>query len=236
MLLTLLALAVPLPALAISESDSVAQPGPAAISVSAALDSCGVLDGGIVCKINVAYSQIPGATSYSATVTAANGSVTDYGTVGANATTLYVPYAGDGGYRIRITAYGTPEHATEDSDDQGEVIASGVSRPGTEEGAPRTRRNVKSIQRRRVAMARLQSQPIATPAPTCEAASAPEPAPTSEPEPLPEQPPEDLDAENPDEDADGVLDADEQAAYDAAVAAQLAAVEPAVADPAPAAC
>lgn len=136
-LLTLLALAVPLPALAISESDSVAQPGPAAISVSAALDSCGVLDGGIVCKINVAYSQIPGATSYSATVTAANGSVTDYGTVGANATTLYVPYAGDGGYRIRITAYGTPEHATEDSDDQGEVIASGVSRPGTEEGAPR---------------------------------------------------------------------------------------------------
>ncbi len=91
MLLTSLALAVPLPALAISESDSVAQPGPAAISVSAALDSCGVLDGGIVCKINVAYSQIPGATSYSATVTAANGSVTDYGTVGANATTLYVP-------------------------------------------------------------------------------------------------------------------------------------------------
>ncbi len=100
------------------------------------------------------------------------------------------------------------------------MIASRVSRPGTEEGAPRI----------------APEREIDSPAPTCEAASAPEPAPTSEPEPLPEQPPEDLDAENPDEDADGVLDADEQAAYDAAVAAQLAAVEPAVADPAPAAC
>lgn len=258
-LLALMALAVPLPALAVSDQalEPAVVPGPAAISVSAALDSCGVMDRAIVCKINVAYTQIPGATSYGATVTAAGGSVTDLGAVGANATTVYVPYTGDGGYSVRITAYGAPEEPSAEGDENegAEVIATGVARSGDQEARPRNAAEASEGESDAEATGRdaettpieasdgqLQAEaatPAAeTPAPACEQQPAPAPAPPPLPEapPLPEPPPEDLDPENPDEDADGIADADEKAAYDEALAAQQAAAAQPPPVPAPAAC
>ncbi len=249
LILALLALAVPLPALAISERsvDAEAQRALASIAVSASLDTCGVLEVDIVCKINVSFSPVPGATSYSASVTAADGAVTDHGSIGAGGATLFVPYAGDGAYSVRIVAYGPPLDPT-DADDQGEVIATGVARPPSDESEPTEaskpeppRQNEAEAVGRDAASAALegsanelqtetapQSTEAGLPAePGCEQPSADAPAPGSGAE-LPEAPPEDLDPENPDEDADNILDADERLAYDEAVAAIAAAGESAV--------
>src|SRR5215208_6001877 len=131
-LLTLLALAAPLPAFAISDQafePVTADPGPAAISVSTSLDSCGVLDDGVVCKLDVSFNSIPNADSYTATVTRADGSVIDYGGVGAGGTSLWIPYVGAGNYSVKITAYGEPD-TPDDPDGRGDVIATGNSRGG----------------------------------------------------------------------------------------------------------
>ena len=64
MLLALLALAAPLPAFAISDQalkPMSADPGPAALSVSASLDSCGVLTDNVVCKLDVSFNPLPDA-------------------------------------------------------------------------------------------------------------------------------------------------------------------------------
>ena len=112
MLLTLLALAAPLPAMALNSDGSepvTATPAPAALSVSTSLDSCGIVNAQVVCKLNVSFNPIDGADTYSATVTRADGSVVDYGGVGIGGASLWVPYVGPGGYSVRISAYGTPE-------------------------------------------------------------------------------------------------------------------------------
>ena len=249
LILALLALAVPLPALAISDQSVDAEAGAtvATIPVSASLDTCGVLAVDIVCKINVSFPPVPGATSYSASVTAANGSVTDQGSVGAGAATLFDPYSGDGGYSVRIVAYGPPADPA-DADDQGEIIATGVSRSPSDDAesqadpkpAP-TRENDVEAAGRDATEATVESSDGALQTETAaQSNGTPPPAPVCEPPPpepaqpaLPEPPPEDLDPENPDEDADGVLDADEKLAYDEAVAAQGAAgTDPAAAPPA----
>ena len=136
MLLTLLALAVP-PAFAISDDalNTVAT-GPAAIEVSTTLDSCGTLDNGIVCKLDVSFDPIENAASYSATITRADGSVIDYGTVGPGGTSLWVPYVGSGNYSVRITAYGEPE-SPDDADGRGDVLAVGSSNEGRNRGEAR---------------------------------------------------------------------------------------------------
>ncbi len=160
LILALLALAVPLPALAISDQSVDAEAGPAvaAIPVSASLDTCGVLAVEIVCKINVSFPPVPGATSYSASVTAADGSVTDHGSVGAGAATLFVPYAGDGGYSVRIVAYGPPADPA-DADDQGEIIATGVSRSPSDDAESQER---PSQSRRARTRSRLQAATLPT--------------------------------------------------------------------------
>ena len=130
MLLTLLALAAVLPAFAISDRalETVStDPGPTALSVSASLDSCGVLSDKVVCKLDVSFNPLPNADSYSASVTSADGSVTDYGTVGAGGTSIWVPYVGAGSYSVKITAYGAPERAS-DRDGRGHVVATETSR------------------------------------------------------------------------------------------------------------
>jgi hypothetical protein len=101
-----LALAVPLPAFALTSGD--AAPAPAALSVSVSLDQCGLIETEVVCKLDASYGEIPGATSYTASVTRADGSVVDYGVVGGGATSLWVPYVGAGTYSVRIAAYGDP--------------------------------------------------------------------------------------------------------------------------------
>jgi hypothetical protein len=122
--LTLLALAVAPAAFALDSGGSnwADQAAPASLNVSTSLDSCGLGGYQVICKLDVSYSSAPGASSYTATVTDANGTVTDYGAVGAGSTTLYVPYVGPGSYSVRITAYGTPPQPG----GRGNVIATGT--------------------------------------------------------------------------------------------------------------
>ena len=104
-----LALVVPLPALALTgETASGGLPRAGQLGVSASLDSCGVLEASVVCKIDATFNAVDGATSYTASVTRADGSVVDYGEIsGGGATSFWVPYAGDGTYTVTISAYGS---------------------------------------------------------------------------------------------------------------------------------
>lgn len=237
MLLTLLALAAPLPAFAISDQafePVTATPGPAAITVSTSLDSCGVLDDGVVCKIDVSFNAIPNADSYSATVTRADGSVIDYGGVGVGGTSLWVPYVGAGNYSVRITAYGEPD-SPNDPDGHGDVIATGYSRSGgkhqpKDRGADQQTTETTPTGRDPDA----QTNPDADGAPTSEigtSAAATEPTctttpaePPAAPPTPPTEPPLDTDPDNPDEDADGIPDEQEQVTYDQQMAEYQAAL------------
>ena len=102
-----LALAVPVPAFALGLTGQ-GSPAPGSLNASASLDSCGIFEQQIVCKVNVSFSQIPGADRYAASVTAPDGSVADYGDVGAGGAGLWVPYAGDGNYTVTVQAWGQP--------------------------------------------------------------------------------------------------------------------------------
>src|SRR5687767_7419806 len=135
-LLTLLALAAPAYAISDDAFNQVTTAAPSAITVSTSLDSCGILDNGVVCKLDVSFNSVPDADSYSATVTRADGSVIDYGSVGPGGTSLWVPYVGAGNYSVKITAYGEPDTPT-DTDGRGEVIATGYSQA---EGDEKNRR------------------------------------------------------------------------------------------------
>lgn len=225
--LALLALASPLPAFAISEEASKpvsADPGPAALVVSTALDSCGLLDNGVVCKLDVSYNEVDGAASYSAMVTRADGSVVDYGGVPAGGTSLWVPYVGSGNYSVRVTAYGEPD---EPSDDHGDVVAVGDSRPEGD-GQPRVTKDKAEEAERDAEIevsprgagdtgARSSDGPVET---EVGAAPAADPAcqAVSDLLPLPEEPPQDLDPNDLDEDDDTIDDQQERDEYAAAVA------------------
>jgi hypothetical protein len=255
-LLTLLALAAPLPAFAISDQalkPVSADPGPAALSVSASLDSCGVLSNEVVCKIDVSFNPLPNADSYSASVTRADGSVTDYGSVGPGGTSIWVPYVGAGSYNVRITAYGAPEKP-DDADGRGQVIAKGSSRgsswkPATKPDKPDkpegskdsadaeatvtevTGRTDPSATQNEDASGAATSEVGASPeAPTCTTTTTPAPDPATPPE----QPPPDLDPDNPDEDADGIPDEEEEATYQQELAEYQAALEAQANQPPPA--
>jgi hypothetical protein len=109
LLLATLALAAPLPAFGLSgEVQTAPEPAVADLGVSASLDSCGLLETQIVCQLSVSYATLPNATSYAASVTTPDGGVVDFGAVPAGGTSLTVPYAGNGNYGVRVTAYGTP--------------------------------------------------------------------------------------------------------------------------------
>ena len=102
-----LALAAPVPAFALGLTGQ-SSPAPGSLDASASLDSCGIFEQQIVCKVNVSFNQIPGADRYAANVTAPDGSVADYGDVGAGGGSLWVPYAGDGTYTVTVQAWGEP--------------------------------------------------------------------------------------------------------------------------------
>jgi hypothetical protein len=102
----LLALAAPLPAFALPGGEEVAQSP--SLSVSASLDTCGVAAEMVVCKIDASWNEIPGAERHAASVTRADGSVIDYGDVGAGGSSFWVPYAGNGTYTVSVSVYGTP--------------------------------------------------------------------------------------------------------------------------------
>jgi hypothetical protein len=229
-LLTLLALAASTPALATSDNGTEptsADRGPAALEVSTSLDSCGTLESKTICKLDVSYNTLPEATTYSASVTHADGSVVDYGTVAAGGTSLWVPYVGPGTYSVRVTAFGDPPRPK-----GGKPVLSTESSRAKSVAKPRKKKNRAKV-KARGATARVEAESrggapetdtgkvkaAAQAAPNCAAAA---PAPIA-PEPLPEPPPEDLDPANPDEDADGIPDEQERREYDAAVAERRAA-------------
>jgi hypothetical protein len=121
-----LALAVPVPALALTGGEGET---PAALSVSASLDTCGVAETTIVCKIDASWGSLEGAEYYTASVTRADGSVVDYGQVGAaTGTSLWVPYVGAGTYTVRVSAYGTPP-----DEEKPELIAEDTASSGGED-------------------------------------------------------------------------------------------------------
>jgi hypothetical protein len=126
-LLTLLALAATTPAFGLNSdgAEPVGAQTPVALSVSTSLDSCGLAGTDVVCKLDVSFDSVNGASSYSATVTRADGSVVDYGAIGAGGASLFVPYVGPGSYSVRVTAYGTPPH----TGGRGNVVASDSDHP-----------------------------------------------------------------------------------------------------------
>ena len=253
MLLALLALAAPLPAFAISDQalkPVSADPGPAALSVSASLDSCGVLATQVVCKLDVSFNPLENADSYSATVTAADGSVTDLGDVGPGGASLWVPYEGAGTYSVKITAYGAPTKP-DDPDGHGRVIATDVSPSSPWKHAKDARKKDEPKDQTDAATAETQvtgrtdpsaeqnsdadgaatSEAGTSPvAPTCEpTTTAPPPDPPTPPDP----PPPDLDPDNPDEDADGIPDDQEQVSYQQDLATYQAALNAQASAPPP---
>jgi hypothetical protein len=229
--LTLLALAATSPAFGLNSDGTEpvgAQATPAALTVSTSLDACGMAGSDVVCKLDVSFSTVNGASSYSATVTRADGSVVDYGAIGAGGASLWVPYVGPGSYSVRITAYGSPPH----EGGRGNVVASGTDHPvkadvsGARGNNARTHRKPGTrINGAAAAHATPTHGPgnSAEPAPTPSASTTTE-APTTSTtttstttcEPAPEPPlnplPPDNDPHNDDEDADGVSDAQELAA------------------------
>jgi hypothetical protein len=106
LLLAALALAAPVPAFAVGLATGGS--GAGSLDAQASLDSCGLFENQIVCKIDATYNEVAGATNYTASVSAPSGAVSDYGSVGAGGTSLWVPYAGNGTYTVEIQAWGTP--------------------------------------------------------------------------------------------------------------------------------
>jgi hypothetical protein len=139
--LALIALAVPFPALAL-EGGGAEGSGSPGLSVTASLDSCGLADTQVMCKINAGWNSLEGADSYTVSVTSADGSVIDMGATSGQGTSVWVPYAGSGTYSVSVTAYGTPPG--EEEDGTPEVLdrstsmsgeASGVSMSAPDQGA-----------------------------------------------------------------------------------------------------
>jgi len=161
-----LALMVPLPALAVPGRGGPAELPPQELIVTASLDTCGTAADSIVCKIDAAWNQIPGADRYTASVTRADGSVVDFGDVGAGSASFWVPYVGNGTYTVSVSAYGTPPGSEDD-----EVVARDSAAAGSQEGR--------------------EEQTLETPGPdaTGGPAADEDPAdPSGEPEPEPEEP------------------------------------------------
>lgn len=110
------------------------------LSVSASLGQCGVSGSDVVCRIDVSWSGVEHATRYDATVTLADGSVQDLGTVGGGgggSTAAWVPYAGSGTYTVSVTAWGSdPDGKDEklENDDAEAVIEDETSKKDADEG------------------------------------------------------------------------------------------------------
>src|SRR5690606_27742692 len=84
-LLTLLALLAPLPAVAVGGG------GPQSLSVSAALGGCGLIDNSVACRVDVSWSALAKADSYSVSVTAPGGSVVGSAETSGASTSLWIP-------------------------------------------------------------------------------------------------------------------------------------------------
>jgi len=86
---------------------------PPGLTVTASLGGCGVGGEGIVCQIDASFTGAEDADYYTASVTRADGSVQDLGTVGSGegggSVSVSVPYVGAGNYAVTVSAWGTPD-------------------------------------------------------------------------------------------------------------------------------
>ena len=133
--LALIALAAPLPALAL-DGGPVEGTGPAGLTVTVSLDSCGLAGSQIMCKIDAGWNSLEGADSYSVSATGPDGSVVDMGETTGQGTSVWVPYAGAGTYSVQVTAWGTPPG--EEEDGSPEVIARDSSAEGSDPSVARS--------------------------------------------------------------------------------------------------
>ncbi len=69
---------------------------------------CGIAGGSsVVCQLHVSFNAIDGASRYTASVIAPDGSVVDYGAIGSGGASIPVPYVGDGTYSVSVSAWGS---------------------------------------------------------------------------------------------------------------------------------
>ena len=199
-LLTMLALLVPLPAFALTEDGGPA--APVEIAVSASLGGCGLAETQIVCQIDASWSAVEDADYYTLSVTRADGSVVDYGQSAGTGTSLWVPYVGSGTYSVEVVAWGTPAEAE---------TAHVIARDRASSEAANTRPAMTAAEDPTPGEGGHQqagTTPVTDEA-TGDDAGASEPAPAcEEPEPAPEPEPEPIEpAEAPAEDAGGAASA-----------------------------
>jgi hypothetical protein len=112
--LTLLALAVPTFAFGGEQAPS----GPANLSVSASLQSCGLANTQVTCQIDASWSALEGAEYYTVSVRRPDGVVLDLGQSAGTSRSIFVPYVGAGNYSVQVEAWGTPP-----GEDEPEVVA-----------------------------------------------------------------------------------------------------------------
>jgi hypothetical protein len=90
--------------------------GASGLAVDASLGGCGGSGGEILCEIQVAFGGVEGATHYTASVTRADGTVQNAGTVGTGggggSTSIQVPYVGAGTYSVIVSAWGPEQGAS----------------------------------------------------------------------------------------------------------------------------
>ncbi|HEY8465191.1 MAG TPA: hypothetical protein VIL04_00145 [Solirubrobacterales bacterium] len=113
-LLAVVALLAALPAAAIGLSG-----GPKSLAVSASLGECGLAGNQIACRVDVSWSGLADARSYSVSVTAPGGGVVGSAETSGTSASIWIPYSGAGSYEVIVTAWGEQREGEEEP----EVIA-----------------------------------------------------------------------------------------------------------------
>ena len=76
-----------------------------ALNVSVANGGCGPAGAPTGCRLDVTFNEVPGAASYTAAVTSPDGSIVNYGAIGAGSGSVLVPYVGNGRYTVTVSAW-----------------------------------------------------------------------------------------------------------------------------------
>jgi hypothetical protein len=75
------------------------------LQVSVTNGGCGPAGAPTRCTLDVIFNEIPGAARYTAAVASPDGSVVDYGAIGAGSGSVLVPYVGNGTYTVTVSAW-----------------------------------------------------------------------------------------------------------------------------------
>ena len=134
--LTVLALAAPAFALGGEAPSSGAQ----TLSVTAALNGCGLAGTTIACQIDAGWNALEDADYYTVSVTRPDGSVVEAGQSNGTSHAIVVPYVGPGVYSVQVAAWGTPPGKDEPEvlgqGEAGSLESQGEAAPPTESVEP----------------------------------------------------------------------------------------------------